>query len=92
VEPAGELLEDNPVMQRAATAISYMISKGNAAGGDRKPVMRIVSKIVREALVDASEVPPAIAEFYMKQLSAMIWWVACGEASPEVPLPEDFTV
>jgi len=77
-------------MQRASVAIAYMIDKGSK--GDRKPVMRIVTKIVREALEDASEVPPSIAEFYMKQLSAMIYWVACGEMSDEIPMPEDFNV
>lgn len=79
---------DNPVMNRAGRAISYMVSKGE--NGGKQATMKIVTKIVREALSDASEVPPEIAEFYMKQLSAMIWWVATGEEAGEIPLPEDF--
>jgi hypothetical protein len=79
-------------MKRAAIAIAYMIEKGNNSG-DRKPVMKIVTKIVREALIDASEVPEPIAEFYMKQLSAMIYWVATGDVTNDMStmLPEDFS-
>lgn len=82
-------LVDNPVMARASRAISYMVSKGQ---GGKQATMKIVTKIVSEALSDASEVPPEIAEFYMKQLSAMIWWVATGEEAGEIPLPSDFKV
>jgi hypothetical protein len=77
-------------MERASRAISYMVNKGE--GGGKKATMRIVTKIVSEALTDASEVPPEIAEFYMKQLSAMIWWVATGSQAGEIPLPDDFKV
>jgi hypothetical protein len=80
---------DNPVLQRAQVAISYMVSKGESGGKAR--TLRVVTKIVTEALSDASEVPPEIAEFYMKQLSAMIWWVATGKEAGDIPMPEDFT-
>ncbi len=80
--------ESNPVMDRAKIAIDYMCSKGNS-----KPAIKIVNKLVGEALRDASEVPPAIAEFYMKQLALMIFWVGSGD-KPDfgVPWPEDFEV
>jgi hypothetical protein len=81
-------LDNNPVMERASRAISYMVSKGEKGG--KQTTMKIVTKIVSEALSDASEVPPEIAEFYMKQLSAMIWWVATGQQAGDIPLPEDF--
>jgi hypothetical protein len=83
-----EVLADNPVMRRAAVAVQYMISKGDKSS--KAVYMRIVSKIVTEALSDASEVPPEIAEFYMKQLSAMIWWVGTGDAPTDIPMPDDF--
>jgi hypothetical protein len=76
-------------MARAKVAVAYMVGKGS--GSPKASTMRIVNKIVQEALEDASEVPAEIAEFYMCQLSAMIRWVATGEDSGEYPLPEDFT-
>ena len=84
-----EVQVNNPVMQRAKVAVTYMVSKGG--NSPKASTMRIVNKIVQEALIDASDVPPEIAEFYMCQLSAMIRWVATGEDSGEYPLPEDFT-
>jgi hypothetical protein len=69
-----------------------MVAKGQNSSNGKSATMRVVTKIVTEALSDASDVPPAIAEFYMKQLSAMIWWTATGESLEEMPLPEDFTV
>lgn len=75
-------------MRRARVAVTYMVSKGGA--GPKATTMRIVNKIVSEALSDAGDVPPEIAEFYMKQLSSMIYWVATGENAGDIPLPEDF--
>jgi hypothetical protein len=91
-EPAESDYAINPVIARSAVAVKYMISKGQNSSGAKAGTMRIVTKIVTEALSDASDVPPAIAEFYMKQLAAMIWWTATGEALEGMPLPEDFTV
>jgi hypothetical protein len=76
-------------MQRARVAVAYMVSKGK--DGNKSATWRIVNKIVAEAITDASEIPPVIAEFYMKQLSALMFWVACGEWSADIPKPEDFT-
>ena len=86
-EPADEA---NPVFDRAKLAISFMVSKGQK--GEQSTKIKIVNKIVGEALRDASEVPPAIAEFYMKQLSALVWWIATGDKNPDIPFPEDFEV
>jgi len=61
------------------------------AGNTRPGTLRIVSKIVAEAISDANEIPPEIAEFYMKQLSGLIFWVATGEWNSDTPKPEDFT-
>lgn len=83
-----EVQAENPVMLRAKVAVKYMVSKGGT--GPKAATMRIVNKIVSEALTDASDVPPEIAEFYMKQLSAMIYWVATGETAGDIPMPEDF--
>jgi hypothetical protein len=70
----------------------YMLAKGQSSS--RSGVMRVVGKICAEAISDASEVPAPIAEFYMKQLSAMMYWVATGDnpAALDMPLPEDFNV
>jgi hypothetical protein len=70
-------------------AVKYLVSRGSSTA--KSSTMRIVTKIVTEALEDASDVPPPIAEFYMKQLSAMIFWVATGTQNEDIPLPEDFT-
>jgi hypothetical protein len=84
--------DTNPVTKRAAVAMQYMLTKGQ--NSSKVGVMRVVGKICAEAIEDASEVPPAIAEFYMKQLSAMMYWVATGDnpAALNMPLPEDFNV
>jgi hypothetical protein len=76
-------------MQRARVAVAYMVSKG--ANSSKSATLRIVNKIVAEAITDASEIPAPIAEFYMKQLSALMFWVACGEWSADIPKPEDFS-
>ena len=85
-EPAESDYEINPVVARAAVAVRYMLSKGNG----KSSTMRVVTKIVTEGLQDASDVPPAIAEFYMRQLSTMMFWVATGESRDDEPMPEDF--
>jgi hypothetical protein len=87
-----ELDEANPVTRRAAVAMRYMLAKGGNASSAHSAAMRIVGKICAEAIQDASEVPPAIAEFYMTQLSAIMFWVATGERRDDAVLPEDFDI
>jgi hypothetical protein len=82
---------DAPVFKRLEVALQYMVSKGNGLQ-NKQMTMRIITKIMREALEDmySSGLHPDIASMYMKQLAAMIYWVSDGSWNTEIPMPEDF--
>jgi hypothetical protein len=78
----------NPVIERLKTAVTYMTQK---FGGQQKDVrIKILNKIVTEALEDVTDCPPAIAEMYTKQLAGIIWWVGSGEKLDIFDWPEGF--
>lgn len=72
-------------------ALQYMLSKGNGIAG-KQMTMRIISKIMGEAIEDMYEsgIHPEIAALYIKQLSAMTYWIAEGTWNTNIPVPEDF--
>lgn len=80
------MADDAPVIRRIKLVVSYIASMANKSTG----VPPLVSKIVAEMLGDLSDVPPEIVAFYTKQVSALLYWVASGEAMDELPLPEGF--
>jgi hypothetical protein len=86
--------DDAPVYARLKTALSYMIAKGQGVQGSRSMTMKIITKIMNEAMEDMrdSGLAPEIASMYMKQLGTMVNWVADGTWDESVPMPEDFTV
>lgn len=50
----------------------------------------IVKRVAREMITDMTEIPSAIAEFYIKQLASLMYYVATGDGMDDIPLPEDF--
>lgn len=77
---------DAPVIQRLQTVVKYvssMVPKG-AKGAS------IVNRVASEMLLDVTEIPPEFVEFYVKQLSVLLYWTATGETLDDMPLPEDF--
>jgi hypothetical protein len=59
--------------------------------GKQPAKVRIVTKIITEALDDVNDVPTAIGELYCKQLSMLLWWVATGEKRADMTdWPDDF--
>lgn len=78
---------DAPVIKRLQTVVKYvsgMVPKGAKGAG-------IVNRVASEMLLDVTEIPPEFVEFYVKQLSVLLYWTATGETLDDMPLPEDFT-
>jgi len=94
--PTSTILEqDEPLVYvRLRAALGYMISKGGGLKGPRAMSMRVITKIMNEAMEDMRDagLAPEIASMYMSQLGTMINWVADGTWNDSVPMPEDFTV
>lgn len=77
---------DLPILNRMNQVIDYMsnaVPTGFKASG-------IMKRVAREMLSEMDEIPPEILEFYVKQLSTMLYWVATGAALDDMPLPENF--
>jgi hypothetical protein len=79
----------NPVIERLKIAIGYMTTK---FAGTRDARVRIINKIVTEALDDVTDCPPAIAEVYLKQLAGIVWWVGTNEKLDMFDWPEGFDI
>jgi hypothetical protein len=50
---------------------------------------KIIGRIIGEALSDMSDTPDAVLEFYMTQLSGIVYWCATGDIPEEIPMPPD---
>lgn len=68
-----------------------MLDKGNGLAG-KQMTMRIITKIMNEALEDMrdSGMHPDVMSFYIKQLSALTYWIADGTWNSQIPIPDDF--
>jgi hypothetical protein len=75
-----------PVIQRLNRVIAYVTKMvpANSKGAS------IAKRVASEMLLDVSEIPPEFVEFYVKQLSVLMYWTATGETVGDMPLPEDF--
>lgn len=78
--------DDAPVVIRLRKVVDY-ISGMVPAGAKGSTIVR---RMALELLTDVSEFPPEFVEFYIKQLSALLYWTSTGEKISDVPLPEDF--
>lgn len=77
---------DAPVYQRMQTVVEYITTM---MPDDFKGA-KIAKRVGRELVTDMAEIPPVFVEFYTKQLTAMMYWVATGEKMEDMPLPADF--
>lgn len=79
-------VEDPEVITRLKKVIAYVSAMvpNNAKGAV------IVRRVAAEMLNEIGEMPPEFIEFYIKQLSTMMYWTATGETIDDMPLPEDF--
>lgn len=85
----------NPVAERAKVAITYILTLTKGSKAANSPGFKIATKLVTEAMNDLgdSPLPPAIASLYIKQMSAIMYWVADGtRPEGDYPWPEDFQV
>lgn len=86
------LAQDNPIFDRLKIAAHYMITKGNSVEGPKQFKVKIISKLLNEAMEDMvdADLHPEIMGLYLRQLGGMIDWVATGEWKSEIPIPEGF--
>ena len=86
--------DEIPVYKRLKVAVAYMVSKGNNVQGRSSMGVKIVTKLMNEAMQDMQDsgIAPEIASMYMKQLGTMVNWVSDGTWDESVPMPEDFSV
>jgi hypothetical protein len=91
--------EASPVVERLGVAVKYMLalvanSKGASENKKVSVGAKLGAKLATEMLSDLadSELPPAVMEFYLRQVGAMVLWTATGEKDPSLPWPSDFEV
>jgi hypothetical protein len=72
--------------------LSYIIEKAAGVTGQNGLKVRLVSKMMKEAMSDIREssLHPDIAGMYFGQLAAMTHWIATGEWKHTLPIPDDF--
>jgi hypothetical protein len=86
---------DNPVADRIAVAINYMLKLFAESKGAKSHLgLKLGTKLVTEMMSDLkdSDMPPIMMEFYIKQLGSMILWCATGVKDETLPWPADFEI
>lgn len=78
---------DEPVVfQRMDRVITFVT--GMVPGGSKGSP--IVKRVVSEMVEEIRDVPPEMVELYVRQISALLHWVATGETLGDIPLPAGF--
>lgn len=86
--------DSSPVLTRLKIAMTYMVSKGANLSNGRDLKIRVITKIMNEALEDLrdSDLHPDVMALYIRQLSAITLWIADGTWNTSIPMPEDFEI